>query len=251
MSDANALVVQLENLDVEYSGQIRALENVSLTIFEKDLVGLIGPNGAGKSTLISAVLGLVKPSHGAVRLFGESVSPQSLRRVGYVPQKTHSLDTNFPATVSETVLLGRIPGAGLFHRLTREDYRKTEEAMKLLGIEDLKDRKLGQLSGGQAQRVFIAKAIVDQPRLLILDEPTTGVDSHSRADFYSMLERLNHDLGITIILSSHDIGMVTKLASKVACLNRSLFFYGTPSELVGSPALSQLYDYPAEMMIHH
>jgi len=247
---ANQPIVELENVRVDYPGGVQAIDKVNLEIFEKDLVGLIGPNGAGKSTLIGVILGLIKPRHGSVRLFGEALKPRNLRLIGYVPQKAQLIDNNFPATVDETVLLGRVPGAGLFHRLNKEDHLRADEAMKILGIDDLKERRIGQLSGGQSQRVFIAKAIVDRPRLLILDEPTTGVDSQSKSEFYDTLSRLNRDLGITILLSSHDIGIVTKLANKIACINRTLYFCGPTSEFETSSALSKLYDYPAGLLIH-
>jgi zinc transport system ATP-binding protein len=248
--DANPPIVELENVRVDYPGGVQAIDQVNLEIFEKDLIGLIGPNGAGKSTLLGVILGLIKPTHGAVKLFGEAPKPKNLRLVGYVPQKAQVVDTNFPATVDETVLLGRVPSAGLFHRLNKEDRQKADQAMKILGIEDLKERKIGQLSGGQSQRVFIAKAIVDRPKLLILDEPTTGVDAQSKSEFYNTLSRLNRELGITILLSSHDIGIVTRLANKIACINRTLYFCGPTSEFETSSALSKLYDYPAGLMIH-
>jgi zinc transport system ATP-binding protein len=248
--DANLPIVELENVRVDYPGGVQAIDQVNLEIFEKDLIGLIGPNGAGKSTLLGVILGLIKPTHGAVKLFGEAPKPKNLRLVGYVPQNAQVVDTNFPATVDETVLLGRVPSAGLFHRLNKEDRQKADQAMKILGIEDLKERKIGQLSGGQSQRVFIAKAIVDRPKLLILDEPTTGVDAQSKSEFYNTLSRLNRELGITILLSSHDIGIVTRLANKIACINRTLYFCGPTSEFETSSALSKLYDYPAGLMIH-
>ena len=248
--DANQPLVELEKVRVDYPGGVQAIDQVNLQIFEKDIIGLIGPNGAGKSTLLGVILGLIKPIEGSVKLFGEPIKPKNLRFVGYVPQKAQLADANFPATVDETVLLGRIPGAGLFHRLTKEDHAKADEAMKILGIEDLRERQIGQLSGGQSQRVLIAKAIIDKPRLLILDEPTTGVDAQSKSEFYETLSRLNHEFGITILLSSHDIGIVTKLANKIACINRTLYFCGPTSEFETSSALSKLYDYPAGLMIH-
>jgi zinc transport system ATP-binding protein len=248
--DANRPIVELENVRVDYPGGVQAIDQVNLEIFAKDLIGLIGPNGAGKSTLLGVILGLIKPSHGTVRLFGEAIKPKNLRLIGYVPQKAQLVDANFPATVDETVLLGRVPGAGLFHRLNQKDRLKAEEAMKILGIAGLRDRRVGQLSGGQSQRVFIAKAIVDRPKLLILDEPTTGVDALSKSEFYNTLSRLNQELGITIILSSHDIGIVTRLANRIACINRTLYFCGPTSEFETSSALSKVYDYRAGLMIH-
>jgi zinc transport system ATP-binding protein len=151
---------------------------------------------------------------------------KNLKYVGYVPQKAHTQDPNFPFSVFETVMLGRVPRTRLFHRLGKRDRQKVEEVLKLFGIYGLKDRMIGQLSGGQSQRVFVAKAIASEAKLLLLDEPTSGVDAASKTEFYNILERLNKQMGITIILSSHDIGVVTKLANRVVCINSSLFFCG-------------------------
>jgi zinc transport system ATP-binding protein len=246
----NEPVVILENLTVDYPNGVEALDHVSLKIFQGDLVGLIGPNGAGKSTLLNVILGLQRPTSGTVKLFGDPVSSASLRYVGYVPQGAQATDPNFPSTVLETVMLGRIPRAGLFKRLGRDDVDKVEKTLELMGIQDLKGRRIGQLSGGQSQRVFVAKAIASDPKLLILDEPTSGVDLHSKNEFYSSLEKLNRELGITIILSSHDIGTVTRLATRVVCLNRSVFFCGPTQEFESSKALAKAYDYPVELMHH-
>ena len=160
------------------------------------------------------------------------------------------MDVNFPATVFEIVLMGRIPQVGMVHRLHRKDREKVGQVLQTLAISDLKDRKIGQLSGGQQQRVFVAKAVVGDPKLLILDEPTSGVDAQSKNEFYTMLEKLNRDMGITIILSSHDIATVTKLANRVACINTSLFFCGSTSEFAYSPVISNVYGYPVELMHH-
>jgi len=243
-------VVELSDVAVQYPNGVIALDKIDLEIIEGDLIGLIGPNGAGKSTLLSVILGLIKPTRGTIRLFGDPVTPENLRHVGYVPQKAQAMDINFPATVFEIVLMGRIPQVGVFHRLHREDRERVGQVLRTLGIDELKDRKIGQLSGGQQQRVFVAKAVVGDPRLLILDEPTSGVDAQSKNEFYTMLEKLNRDMGITIILSSHDIATVTKLANRVACINTSLFFCGSTSEFASSPVISNVYGYPVELMRH-
>ena len=243
-------IIQLQDLTVEYPGGVLALGDINLEIFEKDFIGLIGPNGAGKSTLLNVILGLVKPTKGTVKLFDAPICPKNLQRVGYVPQIARTQDANFPSTVFETILLGRIPQRGLFRRLGKQDHQKTEDVLRMLDIYDLRKRKIGNLSGGQSQRVFVAKALVSDPKVLILDEPTSGVDVPSKKEFYRMLEDLNQGRGITIILSSHDIGIVTKLANRVICINRSLFFCGGLSEFKSSSALSKAYEYPVELVQH-
>jgi len=251
MQTASSSVADLKQVGVQYEGGVQALEDISLQIYQRDIVGIIGPNGAGKSTLLSVILGLVKPTTGDVRLFSKPISSDGLRRVGYVPQKAQAKDINFPSTVYETVLMGRVPKAGLFHRLGKHDHQKVEEALEKLELYDLKDRRIGLLSGGQSQRVFLAKALVSDPELLILDEPTNGVDAHSRKEFYDTLGQLNQESGVTLILSSHDIGIVTSLAKRVVCLNRTLFFCGDTSEFTNSSTLAKAYDYPIDLVRHH
>jgi zinc transport system ATP-binding protein len=171
--------------------------------------------------------------------------------VGYVPQTAQARDPNLPFSVYETVLLGRTPIAGLLHGMHSEDRNKVNETLKMFGIYELKDRKIGQLSGGQSQRVFLAKAMVAEPKLILLDEPTSGVDSTSKKEFYNILERLNKEHGITVILSSHDISVITKIANRVLCINKSQFYCGENASFDADVELHKLYDHPVEIMDHH
>ncbi len=244
-----AKVIQLEDLGVQYPNGVQAISHISLDIAKNDFAGLIGPNGAGKSTLIGVILGLIKPTSGVAKLFGEPVSTKNLRRVSYVPQTLQSTITGFPGTVFETVLFGRVARAGLFHRFTKDDRAKVEEALKHLEISELRNRQLNQLSGGQLQRVLLAKALAAESEILILDEPTSAADIHSKTEFYSFLGHLNRDHEITIILSSHDIGVVTKLAKTIVCINQTVFYCGLMSEFPPD-ALAKTYDYSIEVMHH-
>jgi zinc transport system ATP-binding protein len=240
-------VVELKGVYVQYPNGVTAVEDVNLTVEEKDFVGLIGPNGAGKSTIIKVMLGLIKPNRGTVRLFNEPFTSDSLKDVGFIPQRAaQSIDPNFPATVYETVLLGRVAHAGLIHGFRVEDRKKVEEVMSLLEISDLRNRKIGELSGGQSQRVFLAKALVGDPRLLILDEPTSGVDVASKKEFYLTLKQLNKEMGVTIVLASHEIEVVKNLATQVLCLNKAVYFCGELELLQESSALADIFGFNHE-----
>jgi zinc transport system ATP-binding protein len=243
-------IVELRDICVRFANGVMALDGITLDVNNLDLIALIGPNGAGKSTLLKVILGLIKPTSGSIKLFGSEDLTQNLKYVGYVPQSAQARDPNLPFTVFETVMLGRTPQAGLLHRVDTNDKRKVEETLKLFGILDLKDRRIGQLSGGQAQRVFLAKAMVVEPKLLLLDEPTSGVDTTSKAEFYSTLERLNKEKGITVILSSHDVGVITKIANRVLCINRAQFFCGENADFRASAELHKVYGHPVEIMDH-
>jgi zinc transport system ATP-binding protein len=244
-------VVEIRDLSIKYPNGVMALEGINVDVNERDLIALIGPNGAGKSTLLKVILGLTKPTSGSVKLFGCPDLSKNLKYVGYVPQSAQARDPNLPFSVYETVMLGRTPHAGLFHGMGAEDRQKVEETLKLFGIYELKDRKIGQLSGGQSQRVFLAKAMVAEPKLLLLDEPTSGVDTTSKKEFYNILERLNKERGITIILSSHDIGVITKIANRVLCINRSQFFCGENEDFAADIEIHKMYEHPVEIMEHH
>jgi zinc transport system ATP-binding protein len=243
-------LVEIKDVSVKYPNGVMALDGINIDINAKDLIALIGPNGAGKSTLLRIILGLIKPTSGTVKLFGSSDLTKNLKYVGYVPQSALARDPNLPFSVYETVMLGRIPIVGLLHGTGEKDKKKVEETLKLFGIYELKDRKIGQLSGGQAQRVFLAKAMVAEPKLLLLDEPTSGVDTVSKKEFYNMLDRLNKEREITVVLSSHDIGVITKIATRVLCINRAQFFCGENEDFAADIEIHKLYDHPVELLEH-
>jgi zinc transport system ATP-binding protein len=245
--------LELENVTVMYGG-VLALEDVSLSVVHGDFVGLVGPNGSGKSTLIKAVLGLV-PYSGVIKIFGGSLNKavklKFYSKIGYIPQHIFSQAQSFPATVFEVTLTGKIAQRSLFNGFTKDDYQKAANALTLVGMYELKDRRIGELSGGQLQRVFIARAIVNDPELLILDEPTSGVDAFSQAQFYSILEELNKKRKITVILATHDIAAISKLSNKVACINKKLSLSCDVEEFLHGEQVSKLYQYPTKVIEHH
>ena len=226
-------VVEISGLSYAYSGSL-VLDKISFSIKEGDLLGMIGPNGAGKTTLFSCMLGLLNDYDGTIRIFGEDIRKnlRALRHVGYIPQRK-AIEQNFPATVEEIVSLGITSG-----RISEE---KIVSALETVNLLAQKEKRIGELSGGQQQRVLIAKAIVDDPKLLILDEPATGVDLETQNKFYSLLKKLNQENKITIIWASHDLDAVNRLASSVACINRSMFFHGKAHEFFENADLLKAY----------
>ncbi|PIN84268.1 MAG: zinc ABC transporter ATP-binding protein [Nitrosopumilales archaeon CG11_big_fil_rev_8_21_14_0_20_33_24] len=233
-------VVEIEHLTIQYP-DVKAIDDVSFTINQGDFLGIIGPNGAGKSTLFAAILGLNTKYKGTIKFFGTDIrkSKSYLKEIGYVPQKP-IFEKNFPATVNDVVKMG----------LQKEsDENKIDEILQQLWIHELSERRIGELSGGQQQRVFIAKALVNSPKVLILDEPVTGIDQQSIDLFYSILKELNSKQNITIIWSSHDLDAVNKLANHVACLNRTLFFHGESDDFFKNDDLVKQYS-EASMQEH-
>lgn len=213
-------LIYLSNVFFSYGGHT-VLENVNLEVKSGDFVGMIGPNGSGKTTIIKLILGLIKPDSGEVRLFGLSPDKRESRsKVGFVPQKATNFDNNFPATVKEVVGMGRIPKAGIFNKLGKKDKMQIEKALSEVDMLKYHNRLISELSVGQQQRVFIARALAAEPELLILDEPTVGVDHEAQKKFYGILKKLNNE-GITIILVSHDVGVVSSYVNKIVCVNQS------------------------------
>lgn len=226
-------IINVDNLSYYYDS-FPALDHISFSVEKGDFLGIIGPNGAGKTTLFQCILGIMSNFSGKINLFGSNVKQNKkiLQRIGYVPQKK-SVEQTFPATVSEIVSLGVIG----------KDIKKEsiESAIEFVELGSYRNKRIGELSEGQQQRVIIAKALVKQPELLILDEPTTGIDSVAQNKFYDLLTSLNKDRGITIVWSSHDMNAVEKLASKVACIDRKLFFHGESGDFFGNEERMKSY----------
>lgn len=200
-------VVSIEDVTFRYE-QRKVIENLNFQILQRDFVGLIASNGAGKTTLLRMIVGLLKPDEGQIRLFGEPIAQfRDWERIGYVPQK-NAFNPLFPATVREVVLSGLYGRKKLLRRLNNADYQKCEDALHALGIEELADRKIGRLSGGQQQRVFLARALVNNPELLILDEPTVGIDAETQESFFHMIRHMHQRHRITFLIVSHDTDML-------------------------------------------
>ncbi len=244
------VVAEVEHVCVDYGAE-RVLDHVSLQVRRGDFLGLIGPNGSGKTTLLRVMLGLLRPSCGHVRLFGTDLREfHDWARVGYVSQKAVAFETRFPASVFEIVLSGRSGRAGVGRRFDGEDRAAALRALGTVGMDAYRDRLVGRLSAGQQQRVFIARALVHDPDLLLLDEPTVGVDLDAQEQFYALLRTLNRDAGKTLVLVSHDISVVAEEVTQLACLNRSLVFHGSPEDAIRTGALAQMYR-AASLVVAH
>jgi zinc transport system ATP-binding protein len=236
-------VIELEDVWVHYDG-MPILEGVNLSLNQNDFLGIIGPNGGGKTTLLKVILGLVKPSRGKVLVLGH-IPGESRKLLGYVPQ--YSLfDHDFPISVWEVVLMGRSGQAGLFRRYSKEDKEKALQALEMVEMLDYKERQIGKLSGGEQQRVFIARALTTEPKLLLLDEPTASIDTPMQAGFYELLERLKQRMAI--ILVSHDIGAVSVCVDKIACLNHRLFYHN--SREISAEDIEAAYQCSVELIAH-
>lgn len=238
-------VVNIDNVSYRFNSTL-VLENISFTVDKGDFVGIIGPNGAGKTTLFRSMLGLLEDYQGRITFFGKDIRKNRniLQKIGYIPQK-NSTDQGFPATVEEIVSLGITS--------RRPSKNKINHAIETVGLFDQKTKRIGELSGGQQQRVLIAKALANEPELLILDEPVTGIDLKTQNKFYVLLKKLNEENKITIIWASHDLDAVKKLANKIACVNRRIFFHGDATIFFENNELLKAYSestMQAHMQLH-
>ncbi len=230
-------VVELRDVTCGYDGQ-PVLNDLSLAIMPGDFVGLLGPSGSGKTTLLRTILGAVPLMAGQVMVHGSDITRQR-QHPGYVPQ-LETIDWNFPVTVEEAVMMGRTMSNAVFPWYKRQEQKLAHEMMERLGISNLARRHIRDLSGGQQQRVFLARALVGSPRLLLLDEPTSGVDIKTRDDAMHLLHDLNHQ-GVTIIMTTHEINAVAAHLPWIVCINGRKVAEGPPAEIISSEVLKQTY----------
>jgi zinc transport system ATP-binding protein len=235
-------IVSVDNVSFGYDSSL-SLENISFKVNEGDFLGIIGPNGAGKTTLFRCMLRVLDGYKGTISLFGQDIRQNKnlLKRIGYIPQK-RAIEQGFPVTVEEVVSFGLVG--------RQFSKSKVSSAIEDVGLVRYRDRRIGELSGGQLQRVLIAKSLVSNPDLLILDEPTTAVDIESENKFYSILTDLNKKRKMTIVWSSHDLDAIKKLADKVACINKKLFFHGNVMEFFDNEKLMMSAYLESSMQAH-
>ena len=235
--------IQIKNLDFAY-GSIPVLEKASLSVEEKEFVCIVGPNGGGKTTLLKLLLGLLEPQAGTVSVFGNA--PQAERkRIGYLPQHA-DLDPKFPVTALDVVLMGRLGrtrGIGFY---TRTDRATARSMLSRVGLDPLANRPMATLSGGQRQRVLIARALVSEPRLLLLDEPTSSLDDFVERELYDLLLELNKEL--TVVVVTHDIAFVSRYVEKVICVNRQVHVH--PTSEINENIIHDMYGEHVHMVRH-
>ncbi len=243
-------LIDIQNVSYDY-GHGDVLKEVSFPINAKDFLAIIGPNGAGKTTLIKIILGLLKPYSGKIEIMGKTVEEfKDWKTIGYVPQKATHIDSLFPVSVKEVVAMG-ILSSRRFPRLSGENESRVFRALGQVGMEGLKNRRIGNLSAGQQQRVFIARALAGRPKVLFLDEPTTGVDAGTREHFYDMLHKLNQEEGITIVLITHEVGIINRHVAQVACLDLTLVYHGSHDEFCRSDEFKRMLAEGHHLVSHH
>lgn len=240
-------LIELQNISFQYD-YTKVLSQLSLTIHEGDYVALLGPNGSGKSTLLKIILGLLKPTSGTITLFGEDAAKFKKREwIGYVSQKANAFNGGFPATVKEVVASGLTKKLGLFKRKASNQDVLVKEALEAVDMYPYLNRNIGELSGGQQQRVFIARALIAKPKILVLDEPTVGIDKENVAIFYQLMEKLNK-AGMTLLIVTHDMNVIENAVTDVACLNGKIHYYGSKEgyEALSKEEISAWYSYSVE-----
>jgi len=236
--------IHVENLNVKY-GHTSALCNVCLDIEDKDFLGIIGPNGGGKSTLLKSILNLIPATSGKIEIFGKE-NKKNRHMIGYVPQFSN-VDKSFPISVLDVAMTAYLKnGLHPFFRYTKKQKDFSCEQLKRLNIDNLKDRQISELSGGEFQRLLIARALVTSPKILLLDEPTASIDPASRECIYSILEELNKN--ITILLVTHDLMAISSKVKNIACLNNTLVYHGEPK--LTENIVNHMYGCPIDLIAH-
>lgn len=235
-------IIRFDHATFGFPGVV-ALQDISLSIEAGEFVGVIGPNGSGKTTLCRAVLGLLAPIDGHLHIFDcacDKLRCHHRAKIGYLPQKG-VVDRNFPVTVLETVMMGRYGALGLCRRPGRKDREIAMDALTHVGMDGHQDTALGQLSGGQQQRVFIARALAQQPKVLLLDEPTTGLDITTQHSVLELVQHLHDELKLTVLLITHDINMIRTRVDRLVLLKTRLYAAGPPADVLKPDILRQVY----------
>lgn len=219
-------IIKLKDLSFDY-GEGWVFHKLNIEIDEGDFVAVIGANGAGKSTLLKMLAHLVAPTQGTIEYYGEDIKDfDRWNLIGYVPQNPSKFGLDFPVSVEEVVTMGLLQPQSILHRTTEEDRQRIDQVLDFFELTDLRKRRMGELSGGQQQRVFLARAMVKKPKILLLDEPSTAMDSKTKEALYVYLQRLNKEKGVTIVMVSHDLELASHSAKSALCLDHGVCFWG-------------------------
>ncbi|HBG28693.1 MAG: ABC transporter ATP-binding protein [Planctomycetes bacterium GWF2_41_51] len=244
-------IIDIKNVSVSYNSH-EALKDISCKVETGDFIGFVGPNGAGKTTLIKAIFGLVPVKEGNIELFGTPAKKfTNWDKIGYLPQQSTSINPLFPANVREVVLLGLLSRKKWPRKITRHDRTKVDEIAEKLKIGHLKKRMFSELSGGQQQKVLLARCLVSEPQLLIFDEPSTALDPDSRESFFELIKDLNIKSKIAVILITHDTGYVGRFAEKLLYLDKNLIFFGKFSDFCKSEKMGLYFGEHHQHIICH
>jgi zinc transport system ATP-binding protein len=235
-------ILELKGVSAGYDSEL-VIRDINLTVHSNDFIGMIGPNGGGKTTILKTILGLISPVKGSVKYYKNGKELSQLL-IGYLPQM-NQIDKKFPISVRDVVLSGLLSRETMFSRYGKGQKRLAQELLVRLGIQDLEKKPIGELSGGQLQRVLLCRAIISSPQLLLLDEPSTYVDSKFENDFYGILNDLNKEMAIIIV--SHDVGTITWYVKTIACVNRALHYH--PSNIITEEQLAS-YNCPIQIITH-
>lgn len=244
-------LIDVKNISVRY-GVTEALRDISCEIEKGDFVGLVGPNGGGKTTLAKAILGLLPVASGKISLFQQEIdSFRDFQKIGYLPQKHTSINPLFPAYAEEVILLGLLSAKKWPKKINKNDWQKVDALLESLGIANLKGKLISELSGGQQQKVLLARALASNPEILILDEPSTALDPSSREQFFTHLKELNNQTNTTIILITHDTGYIGKYANKLLYIDRKLIFFGKIANFCPSGEIASCFEKSEKHIIWH
>ncbi len=244
------IVLEIQHVDIIRSKDL-VVEDASFSIEQGDYVGVVGPNGGGKTTLLLAILGFLPIKKGSIQLFSQNINTfSSWERIAYVSQGATYFDSNFPLTVQELVSLGRIQRTNIGRPLKKNDWEAVDESLQLMDIQDLASKRIGTLSGGQKQRAFIAKALVRNPEILILDEPVAGIDATSLENFYKQLSDLNQQKNLTILIVSHDLSAVFCRMTKLLCVNKKVYLSDITKESDPNVILKKVYGEHFHFVFH-
>lgn len=241
--------IDIHNLKIQY-GNYLVLEDINLQVEEQTIASIVGPNGSGKTTLLKSIIGLATPNTGTIQIWGESPEKAiDLGWIGYLPQKDQSIQ-ELPVLVKDVVAMSRYAMKKIFPKLNSNDHSIIVDSLKMVDMEQHRDKHFGSLSGGQKQRVLIARALAQKPRLLILDEPSTGLDTVAQDQFYEILCELRDKEKLTILMVSHDIGTVSGIVDQIACLNRKIHFHGNPQDKIPSETLKKVFGKNIHFIVH-